>query len=350
MMLLRATACATAIITGMAFVGNVWQLLFLRACQGFFTGTVTASMAFVGSNTPENRMSYALGFLSSSGFIGYSIGPVVGGLFVESLGIRPCFLIGGTSMGTGLLLLIFLLKEISPPPIRRKRGKGGDVDLTAEGTHQEEGKNVQGIKENSKKENYRQLFTMTVTLTLAMLLSTRMMRSMLGPYMNLFVEELLGTTTGAAAWTGVINGAVCVVSAVATLTIVRLGDRYDKIKLVALLTLISLPFAALSAMVRSLVLFLIIYSAYSFTSGALEPLLTSSASESAAPQVRGTLFGLVGMVNNAGFMLAPILGSYVSVQFSLQGILYLIPAFTIIQILIGLFAIKVRKKTRSSMD
>lgn len=325
MMLLRATACATIIITAMAFVTNVWQLLILRACQGFFTGTVTASMTFVSANTPEDRMSYALGILSSSGFIGYSVGPVVGGLFVETLGMRPCFLIGGASMGIGLLMIIFLLKELVPPPPRIKGEKK---------------------KEKIPKEerNYKQLFTVAITLILVMLFTTRMMRSMLGPYMTLFVEEILGSTAGAAKWTGIINGAVCIVSAIATLTIVRLGDKFSKVKLVVLLTAICLPFAMGSALARSLILFLVIYSIYSFSSGALEPLLTSSASEKADPKVRGTLFGLVGMVNNAGFMVAPILGSFVSVQFSVQGILFLLPAFTALQLLIGFFALKLEKK------
>ena len=164
--------------------------------------------------------------------------------------------------------------------------------------------------------------------------------------MTLFVEELLGTTENAATWTGIINGVVCIVSAVATLTIVRLGDRYSKIKILMLLTVITLPFAILSATIRSLVLFALIYSIFSFFSGAMEPLLTSNASENVPPVMRGTLFGFVGMVNNTGFMLAPILGSYVSVQYSIKGILFLIPTFTAIQLFISFFAARHEKKLR----
>ena len=68
-------------------------------------------MAFVSTYTPENRISYALGLLSSSNFIGYSIGPVVGGLFVETLGLRPCFLSAAVSMAAGLVLAVVCLKE-----------------------------------------------------------------------------------------------------------------------------------------------------------------------------------------------------------------------------------------------
>lgn len=95
LMLLRAMLFASFIIAGMGIVANVSQLLVLRLLQGIFTGTVTAASALVASNTPENRLSYALGFLSSSTFIGASVGPVVGGFFAEYAGYRLSFILGG---------------------------------------------------------------------------------------------------------------------------------------------------------------------------------------------------------------------------------------------------------------
>ena len=319
-MLVRALACASALMVGMALVTNVWQLLFLRACQGFFTGTVTASMAFVGSNTPEDRMSYALGFLSSSGFIGYSIGPVIGGFLVDLVGMRMCFITAAVSMSIGLLLAIILLKE--RPAISTLKEKS----------------------ENKIKVDYRKLFTLSIVMILLMLLTTRMIRSIFGPYITLFVEHLLGTTQGAARWTGIINGAVCIVSAVATLTIVRLGDKYDKVKILLILTLITLPFAILSSMAGTLMIFALIYTIFAFSSGAMEPLLTSAASEKIPPEMRGSLFGFIGMVNNAGFMLAPILGSYVSVTYSVKAILILIPIFVVLQLIVAFFSLKIEKR------
>ena len=43
---------------------------------GIFTGTVTASYALVAAGTPDNKLSYALGVIASSNFIGSSIGPL----------------------------------------------------------------------------------------------------------------------------------------------------------------------------------------------------------------------------------------------------------------------------------
>ncbi len=65
-MLIRACGCATIIMLLMGLVSSVGPFLVLRLLQGLFTGTITASMAFVSSNTPEEHMSSSLGLLSAS--------------------------------------------------------------------------------------------------------------------------------------------------------------------------------------------------------------------------------------------------------------------------------------------
>ena len=69
-MIMRAMFCAAVLLSLMGFSQTVWQFLVLRAIQGILSGTVTASMSFVSANTPGNRMSYALGLMTSSTFIG----------------------------------------------------------------------------------------------------------------------------------------------------------------------------------------------------------------------------------------------------------------------------------------
>lgn len=100
-MIQRAMFTAFFIIGLMGMVSQVWQLLILRLMQGFFTGTITASSTFVAANTPNNKLSYALGFLSSSTFIGYSLGPFIGGFVAEYFGYRISFLLGAVLMLLG---------------------------------------------------------------------------------------------------------------------------------------------------------------------------------------------------------------------------------------------------------
>ncbi len=89
LMLLRAVFCASIVLLGLSLSVEVWQIILLRICQGLLTGTVGASSAFIASNTPDDKLSYSLGFLSSSTFIGLSAGPAIGGIIAESMGYRP---------------------------------------------------------------------------------------------------------------------------------------------------------------------------------------------------------------------------------------------------------------------
>ena len=47
--------------------------------------------------------------------------------------------------------------------------------------------------------------------------------------------------------------------------------------------------------------------------------------------MRGTLFGLIGTVSSLGAMVSPMIGSYLSAEFSLRAVLIVIPVFTLVQ-------------------
>ena len=309
MMILRAMVAASIILVVMGFSPSVGFFLFMRALQGIFTGTITASMAFVSANTPENKMSFALGFMTSSNFLGYSIGPFLGGFLAEWMGYRACFICGGVIMTIGYVLVLLLVKEDKNTYGKRLKAQG-------------EGK------------ERKHLLTKFVISALVLLFIARVTRTIFTPFIPLFVQERLGTLAGAAAYTGVLNGVTGVATAVAALTITRLGDRYDKFKLVFLLTLISLPVAALLIPNYLLFLFIAVYGVYFFIAGSVEPILTSAVSEETDPSMRGALFGIMGTVNSAAMMVSPMIGAAVSVRFSIHAILILVPIFTAVQVVI----------------
>ena len=62
-----------------AVVGNVGQLVALRAIQGGVSGFVAAGNALVTATIPADRMGAALGLLQTSLTGGGIIGPLVGG-------------------------------------------------------------------------------------------------------------------------------------------------------------------------------------------------------------------------------------------------------------------------------
>lgn len=303
LMIQRAMLSAFFIIGLMGMVNHVWQLVLLRLLQGFFTGTITASSTFIAANTPNNKLSYALGFLSSSTFIGYSLGPVLGGFVAEHLGYRISFFSGAVLMLLGFFFITFFLKE----------------DRSAL-------KNI-SPKSPRKKESllpYGQIVTVSIALMLLVLFFHRITRSVFTPFIPLYVQELQNTKEGAAAITGYINGFIGFMTTIAALTISRLGDRFNKLNLITILLALAVVDAFILNLSHSLFAFIGFYGVLFLLIGGVEPMITSMTAELTEPNHRGALFGLQGLVGSLGWMVSPAMGTYISIYLGIKNILWIV--------------------------
>lgn len=315
LMLLRAMLCASFIIGLMGAVSGVNQLVVLRLLQGVFTGTVTASAALVASSAPSNRLTYALGFLSSSTFIGASAGPIIGGFMADLVGYRMSFLMGGILMLLDFVLVLVFVKEVNEPAPVLKTEKAGKASIFS-------------------------IFSVSIVSVLFIIFVIRISRAVFSPYLPLYVQELRSAAGGVVKITGLINGVTGLATALAGLTLSRLGDRYDKMKLLIIFLAASIAASILVPVVAgNLWLFTAAYGIFFFLMGGLEPVLISISAEKTPSDRHGVLFGIQGTVGNIGFAVSPMLGSAISIGYSLRTILLLVP-FTLIPGLLALFLMK----------
>jgi MFS family permease len=91
---------------------NAYQLVLLRLAAGLVGGYASASMLLVATQTPRERAGWALGVLSTGALTGTLIGPRVGGVLPNLIGIRNNFFAGGAVIATAMLAPIFLVKEL----------------------------------------------------------------------------------------------------------------------------------------------------------------------------------------------------------------------------------------------
>lgn len=307
LMILRAMLAAAFVIGGMGMSANVWQLIALRVAQGAFTGTITATNAFVASETPKEKMSFALGFLSSSNFVGYSLGPVLGGLLAEAMGYRVSFFAGALLMLCGFLLVKHTLVE----------------DPTTYGIP----------KENVKSNASGRLLTPLVLNLLLMLFLMRVVRSTFSPYLPLYIQSGLPSGAGAASVTGYINGVTGLATALAGLTLSRLGDRHDKKRLMSLMGFSGILVALGLCFAGNLWIFAGLYSLLYFVLGGIEPIVMSITAETTPQENRGAMFGIQGTVSSLGWILSPMMGATIAIHWSNHAILWTLPAFLLLQLL-----------------
>lgn len=223
-MLLRS-AFGMAIVTGaMGFVTSPLQLLGLRMLNGVISGFIPASIALVSTNTPKERVGFALGVLQAGGVAGTILGPAFGGVLADILGYRLVFIVTGSMLFMAGCLALFFVKEINKPNPKEITKSNGFV---------------QDFKLIISNGPMIALFT-TGTLIQFSIMGT-------APQLSLYVKDLLVDPTYVSFFAGLVVSATGIANMVAAPILGRLGDRFGSqfVLFICLLgtALITLPHA-----------------------------------------------------------------------------------------------------------
>jgi DHA1 family multidrug resistance protein-like MFS transporter len=298
-MMIRAMGFAFLVLLFLGLSQNITQILVIRFFQGILTGTVTASYALIAAGTPDDKMSYALGIISSSIFIGNSAGLVLGGIAADIFGYRLSFIIGAVIMLIGFLWTLLAVKEI-------KSTKQPD---TVEAGH----------KKGSWFSRNR-IFLPVIFTVLPLIFIIRVGRTLTNPYIPIYIQEVRGVMEGSATVSGIIRAISSIAVAVAGVFLARLGDRNNKIKLSAVFMGLGAIVAIPMFFTDNLIVFTIFHTLVFLAIGGVEPLLNSRASVSIPSEKRGVLFGIIAMTGSFGWAVSPAIGSFVSIRFSTNAI------------------------------
>lgn len=304
LMILRAMIAGGIIMMLYAFCTTVQAVATLRVIQGFFTGTIAASTTMVAAGTPRNKLSYALGFLSSSNYIGTSLGPLVGGLFAESFGFRTTFIVGGVILFIGAVIVIVYVEELN------EEGFPEDLPIP-EKTTLSKGNGTEPFPlKNLLHRSFLTLFFLLFILRIA--------RNIANPFIALYIQDIRGTMEGAPSLMGIISAGSGLLTALAGVTLVRLGDSRPRERLLKNLFLISAVTALPMGFTGSVWGFSIFFLVSSYFMGGIEPIIQSSMSIIAPQNRKGIVFGIQTTVGSLGWFVAPLLGSYVSIHFGIH--------------------------------
>lgn len=116
LMLIRASL---GMAFAMALIGvaqDVYQLVGMRLLAGFLGGYASGSMVLVATQTPKDRTGWALGTMSSSIMAGNLVGPLVGGVLPQWIGIRWTFFAAGAVILLAFFATVLLVHEERRPP------------------------------------------------------------------------------------------------------------------------------------------------------------------------------------------------------------------------------------------
>jgi DHA1 family multidrug resistance protein-like MFS transporter len=104
----RATAANAVLWFSMGFAQDVYQLLALRALLGLLGGFNSVSVALITQSAPRDKVTQVVGTLQSYQILAAGVGPFLGGVLANVIGVRSTFFVTGSVM-FGAVISVFLL-------------------------------------------------------------------------------------------------------------------------------------------------------------------------------------------------------------------------------------------------
>jgi MFS family permease len=109
------------IVTNLLLAAVNVPLLFIpiRFVEGMLlSGLIPAAMSMVGDTIPLEKQGRWIGFLTTAQAVGFALGPGMGGVLAQSLGLSSPFLLSAAIALAASLLAIFMVPETLPKHVR----------------------------------------------------------------------------------------------------------------------------------------------------------------------------------------------------------------------------------------
>lgn len=113
-MAVRALASYVVLLGLTALVTSPWQLVALRASIGLFGGVGPLGLAMATSLAPREETGRAVGMVQSAQILSAAVGPFVGGLLADWIGIRATFWITAALCALTLAGVARFYEEAAP--------------------------------------------------------------------------------------------------------------------------------------------------------------------------------------------------------------------------------------------
>lgn len=296
LMMVRASLVMTFTMGGLAFVPNVFWLLVLRILNGLFSGYVPNSTALIASQAPKNRLGYALGTLATGVIGGSLIGPLLGGVLAEILGIRQVFLLVGFTLLICNLMTVFFVKEDFQPVTKTEALSTREL--------------FSSIKD---KQILIGLFVTSMIIQVS--------AQSIAPILTLYIRHL-GQTENLMFVSGLIVSALGFSSMLSSSTLGKIGDRIGNHRLLLIALFYSFSMYVLCALAQNSLQLGIVRFLYGFGTGALMPSINSLLTKITPREGISRIFSYNQMFMNMGQVIGPFIGSAIATDLGYRSVFY----------------------------
>ena len=220
---------------------------------------------------------------------------VIGGTLAHLFGIRSSFVVAGTALLIGTVLLSIYVEE---PPKQTAPPEGSLMD---------------DFRHAVRSPILREMLLITIVAQFAVMIAQ--------PLIALYVKELSGTLEGVSLTSGIIVGGAGVAGAIAAPLWGRLGQKRGYAKVLAVIFLGIGVADVLQITVNGVFLFGMLQFLFGFFIAGALPMVNTIVTAHSDASFRGRAFGLVMSANQAGSMFGPLVGGAASAVVGIKSVL-----------------------------
>lgn len=316
-LLLQTTIGSAIAITLMGLVTNAWELVALRAAQGFFAGVIPNATALVAAETPKKKEGYALGIITTGYVGGNLLGPILGGFLAGLFSIRVTFFITGGLLFLSFLLSLFMVKETFKPDPKKIKNQPSLFD-------------IHFLREFPNPK-----------LTAWLLVSTIIVQAGLYsiyPVISLFVKELMNNHGPITVVAGIISSLPGIAMLIASPFWGRLGDRIGSNKILIYGFVFSIIFYFPQGFFTSVIVLGILRFLVGISNAAIYPIIQTLLAKKTPAGSTGMVFSLNQAAQAIGAVVGSMMGGFISNIFDYSGVF----VFTALLLLVNLILLEWR--------
>jgi MFS family permease len=297
-MLIRAAVGMAVVMSTIGLAHNVYELVALRFAAGLIGGYASASIVMIGTQAPPERSGWALGMLSTGVLAGNLIGPLIGGLLPNLIGIRGAFFAAGGMIALAAVLTVTLVREDfsrSSAPVPKKTRKS----------------------EPGRARNYAPMAALLVTATMVLLANMS-----IEPIITVFIGQLGVSHDRLATVAGIVMACSAFGSMLMAARLGALADRIGGwnviIGCLIATGLVMLPQAFVTewwqlAVLRGLM---------GMTLAGLLPSIAKLVRHAVHERESGKMLGYLQSAQYAGQVVGPLIGGAIGVHFGMRSVFF----------------------------
>jgi DHA1 family multidrug resistance protein-like MFS transporter len=295
-MIQRAYVGAGLALGGIAFAQTPEQMIVLRIFHGGLTGVYSGIATMVSLTTPQQHLGTVLGLMQSAVLLGIAMGPLVGGLFADQVGLRATWGASGLILLVTGVVMAFVVRE--PPRAVEQQAEAGD-DAPGKG---------------------RRLLSRQIWLVIGLMALVRIANVAPNPVLALYVQELLPSDEHLSATVGLMLAATGIASTISAVVVGRAADKVGRRTALLGCCVLTAVLCPLHALVGSVWQLIVLRTVVGLTQGGMGTALQALMVDVTPKARRGAAFGLVTTASSVGNGAGPLGGSSVAAAFGIQAV------------------------------